>query len=55
MADDNIVELEHKDVDERLVYDDYDNPARQGYVEILKQSGWKIVPKSRRTSSEDET
>jgi hypothetical protein len=51
---DNEIELEHPDVDDNLFYDDADTPARQAFVEVLKQSGWKVVPKSRRSSSEDE-
>ena len=47
MADESHVELEHKDVDEVLVYDDGDTPARQAYIAVLEQSGWKKVPKSR--------
>lgn len=50
---DNEVELEHKDVPDNLYYDDYDTGARQAYVEVLKESGWKVVPKSRRTSEDD--
>jgi hypothetical protein len=49
---DNEVELEHKDAD-NLFYDDYDTPARKAYVEVLKESGWKVVPKSRRTSEDE--
>lgn len=50
---DNEVELEHKDVEEHLYYDDFDTTGRQAYVEVLKASGWKVVPKSRRTEEGD--